>query len=562
MSPLVPTIRSSTGRWKAASRSLRARLIIASIIVIALAVGAVGLVGAAVTRFELTRNVGNTLQGAAFDQALIVATQLERQVVTLQAFGLSETVQDPVEQAAKSRSGDQATIQRTLQEVDQRWRAAPDSDPLVRDALDSRVASELNEYSATYIDNADMLVTDRHGALIAASRRPPAYYYANEEWWQATWNNGQGAVFIGQPVQNPGAGSFGLIISVPLYGHGSREVVGVLRTTYKLASLGGLVSTIRMGETGRAQVLLPDKQVLAADGQPMPLDDSIAESLTDTDAPYVDISSGGETRLVGQAPITATTPAISALGWRLAVSQNRAEALQPVTTSVQTMLLVTLAVLLLAIIPAAILAQFISAPLQRMTEAARQIASGDLGQRLALAQDDEIGQLAQSFDAMAEALQQRIADEQAAQAERLRLQEDIIRIQEATLDELSTPLIPLSDTVLLLPLLGTIDSRRATSILEALLRGVAARRAQAVILDLTGVVVVDTQVAQTLLGAAAGVRLLGASVALVGIRAEVAQTIIGLGMDFTSLEVYANLQAALDALLLGSVAHTAFDGRR
>jgi rsbT co-antagonist protein RsbR len=111
------------------------------------------------------------------------------------------------------------------------------------------------------------------------------------------------------------------------------------------------------------------------------------------------------------------------------------------------------------------------------------------------------------------------------------MQQEIILAQQATLEELSTPLIPISDTVMVMPLIGSMDSRRAQQVLDTLLRGVAAARAEIVIIDITGVSIVDTQVANALIRAAQAVKLLGAQVMLTGIRPEVAQTLVGLGAE-------------------------------
>jgi rsbT co-antagonist protein RsbR len=132
-----------------------------------------------------------------------------------------------------------------------------------------------------------------------------------------------------------------------------------------------------------------------------------------------------------------------------------------------------------------------------------------------------------------------------AEAERSRLQEEIIRVQEATLRELSTPLIPISDQVVVMPLVGTVDSRRAQQIVETLLEGVAGRGAQTALIDITGVVVVDTQVANILIQAAQAVRLLGARVVLTGIRPEIAQTLVGLGVSLGAMETRSDLQSGI-----------------
>jgi rsbT co-antagonist protein RsbR len=129
--------------------------------------------------------------------------------------------------------------------------------------------------------------------------------------------------------------------------------------------------------------------------------------------------------------------------------------------------------------------------------------------------------------------------------ERARLQEQIIQAQAATLAELSTPLIPISDDVLVMPLVGGIDSQRAQQVIETLLHGIEARSARVALLDITGVPMVDTQVAQALLQAAQSVRLLGARVVLTGIRPEVAQMLVGLGVNMREIETHSTLQSGI-----------------
>jgi rsbT co-antagonist protein RsbR len=138
-----------------------------------------------------------------------------------------------------------------------------------------------------------------------------------------------------------------------------------------------------------------------------------------------------------------------------------------------------------------------------------------------------------------------ISDQLRAIAERTSLQEQVIQAQEAALREIGTPIVPISDGVVAMPLIGAIDSARAESIIETLLEGVSASRATVAILDITGVQVVDTQVANALLRAAQAVRLLGTEVLLTGIRPEVAQTLVGLGLDLSGITTLASLQSGI-----------------
>jgi anti-anti-sigma factor len=142
-----------------------------------------------------------------------------------------------------------------------------------------------------------------------------------------------------------------------------------------------------------------------------------------------------------------------------------------------------------------------------------------------------------------------ITERKQAEAERANFQEQIIAAQRHALQELSTPLIPISDDVVIMPLVGSIDSRRAQQVMEALLEGVAHYQADTVILDITGVRVVDTQVANAFLRAAQAVQLLGARVILTGIQPEIAQTIVQLGADMSGIATHGSLQSGIATVL-------------
>ncbi|NOK62529.1 MAG: hypothetical protein GFH27_549333n17 [Chloroflexi bacterium AL-W] len=118
-----------------------------------------------------------------------------------------------------------------------------------------------------------------------------------------------------------------------------------------------------------------------------------------------------------------------------------------------------------------------------------------------------------------------------------------------TIQELSAPVIPVLPGVLIAPLIGTINDQRATNFRNNVLYAVERAHAKHVLIDITGVPIVDTHVAQVLIQTAEALRLIGAHIQLVGVRPEVAQTIIALGLDLSALTPAADLQAAVQALL-------------
>jgi rsbT co-antagonist protein RsbR len=136
-------------------------------------------------------------------------------------------------------------------------------------------------------------------------------------------------------------------------------------------------------------------------------------------------------------------------------------------------------------------------------------------------------------------------DEQAAQ-----LREAITARQELdrALFETEIPVIPVRRDVLVVPLVGGLDSRRANRLVERVLREVEHSRARHVMLDVTGVPVIDTAVAGALIRTAQATGLLGTRTTLVGIRPEVAQTLVGLGVDFSQLRTFATLEDGLGSI--------------
>jgi rsbT co-antagonist protein RsbR len=123
--------------------------------------------------------------------------------------------------------------------------------------------------------------------------------------------------------------------------------------------------------------------------------------------------------------------------------------------------------------------------------------------------------------------------------------EDVIRRQQEDLLELSTPVVKLWDGVLALPMIGTLDSARTQVVMESLLQKIVETGSEIAIIDITGVPTVDTLVAQHLLKTVTAIRLMGADCIISGVRPQIAQTIVHLGVDLQGVTTKANLADAL-----------------
>ncbi|MFF5875933.1 STAS domain-containing protein [Streptomyces californicus] len=130
-----------------------------------------------------------------------------------------------------------------------------------------------------------------------------------------------------------------------------------------------------------------------------------------------------------------------------------------------------------------------------------------------------------------------------------RTREEIISSQASQLMELSTPVVKLWDGVIAVPLVGTLDSARTQVVMEKLLQALVDTGSEQAIIDITGVPAVDTQVAQHLLKTVVAARLMGAECTVSGIRPQIAQTIVALGIEFGDIVTKGSLADALQHAL-------------
>jgi rsbT co-antagonist protein RsbR len=235
----------------------------------------------------------------------------------------------------------------------------------------------------------------------------------------------------------------------------------------------------------------------------------------------------------------------------------------PLRSQLTAVHLESLAVALAAVALGALLAlltsRSISKPLHELMRATKRVAEGHLTQAIAVRGGGEVAALGRHFNEMMVRLAQTYAELRQALVEKERksnaLQRALDQVRRGqeeqehllqAIREMSTPVIPVRREVLVMPLVGVIDEARAQNIIVTLLAAIEERRARVVILDITGVPLVDTAVAQGLVRAAQAARLLGAEPVLVGTSPQVAETLIALGADLSDLVARADLQSGLE----------------
>jgi putative methionine-R-sulfoxide reductase with GAF domain len=415
--------------------SLRAKLILGFVAVTLLAVSGVALVTYRIVQTELTRRVGENVNNLGHSQAHIFGDLLAQQIDSLNAFGLSQSIQDAAAAANDEarRSGEAYPAQ--IQQLDQQWRAADaandDADPLVASVLNNETAISLREYRRRFPENVEVFITNKYGVNVAATNRTSDLYQADEVWWLSAYNDGQGSIYIGEPEYDESAKTFSLILAVPLRRYGANELVGVLRTTIDMQAFIDLLAATHLGETGDADLWLsrPGNLLTHQGEYGLPEADELAHltALSTSHETFGRVQLHGQDRFVSVARIETLehdeNEEISRLGWWLVIDQDAEEALQPVNAAARVTVLTALLALVVAGLVAAFVAQRLVEPISRLTSAAERIAVGDLTVRAAIHSGDEIGLLARTFNAMTAqlrdligTLEQRVTDRTRALA--------------------------------------------------------------------------------------------------------------------------------------------------
>jgi anti-anti-sigma regulatory factor/HAMP domain-containing protein len=344
---------------------------------------------------------------------------------------------------------------------------------------------------------------------------------------------------------------------------------GVVAARLRLTVLEGLIGAVGYGGSGQTYVVNRAGQMIAHPDRAVVLANTSLRGRPELEMATVIDDTVTVRRYVNfqGIPVLGVTTALPAVDWLLINEVNEATA----TALSRTALIVFgVGMLLFGLLvlggSAFGLDRLILRPIEQLRTGAVQIARGDSNYRLSITRRDEIGEVAAAFNQMAQSVQQReqeLASLAASleetvnnrTAELRREVEERSRLQEETehqallLRGMSTPVIPIDANTLVMPLVGSLDSDRILQIQGTLLQALERSTARVAIVDVTGVPVLDSQMAAALIATSQAARLLGASTVLTGIRPELAQTLVALGVDLSTLITRSTLQSGIEYAL-------------
>lgn len=527
-----PTISASLPFW----RQLRWHLIASYVVLAIVPVILIQTLTINRTRDELQTHVFEKLESIADIKRDQIETWIKDSAISLQLF-LSEPVSSQLLQFAQ----------------------APD------EAQQERINQLLKQATSTETEQSihfqEVFLYLPDGRIIAASDESLLGRIVNR---QPYFNASLEGNYVQSPYYSPSSNELQMILTQPLY-NAQQQLIAVVGVQLDLSILGEIMlSRSGLGETGETYLVSLESRYLLTpsrfEGYPLTRayhSEGINKALQGLNGSNIYTNY----RIPGES-VMGVYRWIPEMQAGLLAEIEVAEAQASINEIQQNNQLLLIMISLIALSIGLSIAAYLTRPILALTQTASRISQGDFSQRAEVLTRNEIGVLAEGFNTMLARLEQnmqeleqrvteRTAELQQALDERnttlneLRASIDARETLEQTIQELSSPVLPVLEGVIVMPLIGAIDSTRAELLINSFMQAIEQHRANVAIIDVTGVPMIDTQIARVLVSAAEAAKLLGAKPILVGIRPELAQVIVGLGLDLSGLTTQADLASGV-----------------
>ncbi|RLC59071.1 MAG: hypothetical protein DRI80_13040 [Chloroflexota bacterium] len=343
----------------------------------------------------------------------------------------------------------------------------------------------------------------------------------------------------------------------------AKDITGVLVVQLDVGRLWDerIISRLGIGRGGYAYLVNPNGAIIACDDRALTATRTDVSTLPPVTAFRRGQAEGAVGRYVGLkgVPVIGIQTTVPSTGWGIVVETPVALAFADIRR--MTAWLVTLlgVALLVSIALGTLFSRRLVRPLQELRRAAMEIGEGRLDYAIEIRTGDEVEDLAEAFTQMARRLKESY-DEiegwgrelEVKVAERTQELATAVETQARLLEtirRMSTPVVPVYEGIVVMPLVGLIDAKRAQTMTHSLLAGIERHRTRVALLDVTGVPTLDETAARCFVHMTRAARLLGTEVVLVGITPQVARTLEALGIDLATLMTRTNLQSGIEYAL-------------
>ena len=393
--------------------SVATKLILAMIIVTLLPLALLGVVTNITSANALREQAGESFADHAERTATQIGQALVENVRLIETLANIEPLYVRIDEANASYSGSDSDIQNQILQLDAQWIDAPDSDPLIQNAISDDdeinfIAHQLRDFQQQFPRHVELFATDRYGALIGSTDRTSDYYQADEGWWQAAWNNGNGAVFIDEPEFDESTQTTAVNIAVPIR-NSQGQLIGVLRTTLDIQEILDIVAGATFGETGHLTVFNGEGVAIFDAVNPEHVGEILPDSLKAagvmeaTESSWVRAAGEDDEDAVhGYAKVTSVSklPAVEGLRWTAIATIDSQEALQPIANAQRNAIIIGLASIILAAILAFFFTRQLLGQVNKITELFQSIRRGDYHARVPVLTQDELGRMAGNLNTM------------------------------------------------------------------------------------------------------------------------------------------------------------------
>ena len=393
--------------------SIATKLILAMIIVTLLPLALLGVITNITSANALRQQAGESFADHAERTATQIGQALVENVRLIETLANIEPLYVRIDEANASYSGSDSDIQNQILQLDAQWIDAPDSDPLIQNAISDDdeinfIAHQLRDFQQQFPRHVELFATDRYGALIGSTDRTSDYYQADEGWWQAAWNNGNGAVFIDEPEFDESTQTTAVNIAVPIR-NSQGQLIGVLRTTLDIQEILDIVAGATFGETGHLTVFNGEGVAIFDAVNPEHVGEILPDSLKAagvmeaTESSWVRAAGEDDEDAVhGYAKVTSVSklPAVEGLRWTAIATIDSQEALQPIANAQRNAIIIGLASIILAAILAFFFTRQLLGQVNKITELFQSIRRGDYHARVPVLTQDELGRMAGNLNTM------------------------------------------------------------------------------------------------------------------------------------------------------------------
>lgn len=364
---------------------------------------------------RLRESMGKNFQGLATEASRKADLVIEREIEGKKHLSITTDIRAAIEASNQSYQGlSTQNVKERLAQMKNRWEGGDQS--LREGILLVNASVYLRNYMVTkggkYIA---FFATDQEGAIVASVNGYPGYIYSQEDWWKETYNDGLGKVYIGDLYFSEKAQAWAINIAVPVMDERTRKVIGVLAVFHDVQGLlKRPIHDIRFGKTGHAMLIDSNGRVLTCPflATGLLMEKKLAANVTSPTPGWVmaeDDGHGGKDSIIGFSPAVETseiTANSTGKRWHSFIRQDPKELYAPINSLLLSVSLSGIFLIGFVAFMGVVISKKLAKPIQVLQEGAEEIGKGNLDVKLNIRTNDEIEQLANGFNRMAEKLKE------------------------------------------------------------------------------------------------------------------------------------------------------------